>query len=303
MKITLGMVVLNRKDEVIENLRRTCPYVDRTIIVDGGSEDGLQEWLFSDEARQLGVEPIVHKQVRMQYGNHTPTERNIYLNQMETGSGNWALVLDSDEFLEEEALKSLHSLAERAEKTGGNSICFQAHDIWTYADGRVYDNVAEYWHHSMFFKCVPGMTYQGHTHAGVHRPGIPYRAIKSPLQYEHRKTELQMWKSSCYLWWTTSKTAQNVTTDPVWLAFHSMMKRHGYLDWHVFKKVMDKGTVADEIKQWFIDHRDDANPEAAAWFVHYFVNLHPEQNTNKLNSDTIYKVSWDYVLNERTKTV
>lgn len=46
---------------------------------------------------------------------------------------------------------------------------------------------------------------------------------------------------------------------------------------------------------WFIDHREDENPEAAAWFVHYFVHLHPEENTNRLRSNK-YNADWDYVL-------
>ena len=290
------MVVLNRKDEVIENLRRTCPFVDRTIIVDGDSEDGLKEWLLGEEAKTLEIEPIIHKQVRLQYGDHTPTERNIYLNKMDTSPGNWVLVLDSDEFLELNALQDLHMLAEKADGAGCNSICFQAHDIWTYADGRVYDNIPDYWHHSMFFKSHPGMHYQGHTHAGVHRPGLPYKAVRTSLNYEHRKTELEMWKSSCYLWWTTAEPAQNNTNDDTWLEFHRLMKRHGYKDWHVLKKVMDAGEVPHEIQSWFIDHRNDDNPEASAWFVHYFVSLYPEQNEEKLRSDR-YNVDWDYVLN------
>ena len=66
MHIILGMVVLNRKDEVIANLRRTCPYVDRAIVVDGDSTDGTKEWLQSDEARSLGIKCIVYKKNKIQ---------------------------------------------------------------------------------------------------------------------------------------------------------------------------------------------------------------------------------------------
>ena len=299
MRITLGTVVLNRREEVVANLRKTCPYVDRAIVVDGGSEDGTQEWLQSDEAKSLGIECIVHKQVRLQYGDHTPMERNIYLSKMDTSPGNWALILDSDEFLEQKALENLRYLAIEAEKEDINTICFQAHDIWTYVDERVYDNVAQnYFHHSMFFKTHPGMHYRGHTHAGLIRPGMNYRNVNTSLQYIHKKHELTMWESSTFLWWTTDSPAKNSTNNPIWLDFHYMMQRHNFYDWHDLKKAMIVGEVPEEIKQWFIDHREDENPEAAAWFVHYFIHLHPEENINKMRSNK-YNADWDYVLRNK----
>jgi len=295
MHIILGMVVLNRKDEVIANLRRTCPYVDRAIVVDGDSTDGTKEWLQSDEARSLGIECIVHKQVRLQYGDHTPLERNIYLSRMDTSPGNWCLVIDSDEFLEQRALENLRHLATEAEKEDINTICFQAHDVWTYVDGRVYDNVAQnYFHHSMFFKAHPGMRYRGHTHAGLVRPGMNYRNVNTSLQYIHRKTETAIIRNGTYTYWTSAKPAANDTSDPIWLEFHYMMNRYGYYDWHHFKDEMKKGGLPAEIKQWFIDHRNDVNGDAASYFIWYFIFNHPEENIDKLGSDR-HNYSYNYI--------
>jgi len=298
MKVTLCMVVLNRLEEVQKNLRATCPYVDRTIIIDGGSTDGTLEWLDSEEARSLNIEFKEVKQVRLQYGNHTPTARNPYLEMCDTSPNNWVLVLDSDEFLEEQALQRLHDIAVHAEHRGINNIGFQAHDIWSYEDGQVYDNKANYWHHSMFFKASPGMHYNGATHAGIVRPQLINKWEANSYEYRHIKSERRMWCSSTYLYWTTARTAQNFTRDKVWLDFHEMMMKYDYLDWHVLNRDMISGTIPDELKEWFITHKDDDNPEARAWFVHYFIFTHPEQNMLSIsNRDK----TWNYLENCRKR--
>ena len=289
-KITFCSVVLNRLEEIRALCKRVSPFVDRTCILDGGSEDGTIEWLQSEEAKNLKIEFKVSKQYRYAYGNHTPNERNQYLEM--AGNDGWILVLDSDEFLEEEACKNLSTLIEKAEAQNIDGLMFKAHDLWSYEDGQVYDNVSNYYHHSMLFKMYPGTKYQGHTHAGIARPGAMNRWAKTQYEYLHIKTERAMWRNSTYLWWTTAKNADNVTDTPEWLQFHELMRRHGYVDWHEFRKVMEAGNLDPEIKKWFIENKDNDNPEMRAWFMHYFIFLWPQENTEKIsNRDR----QWDYV--------
>lgn len=296
-KITYCLVTLNRLEELQYACRRVCPAVDRTCIIDGGSEDGTLEWLASQEARDLKIEFKVSKQYRYALGEHTPRERNQYLEM--AGHDGWILVTDTDEFLEEEAVKNLRSMIERAEKQGVDGIAFRAHDLWSYEDGQIYDNVSDHYEYSKgLFKAVPNMRYQGHTHSGLLRPGALNRWAKAPYEYLHVKNERMMWRNSTYLWWTTAKTADNVTGTPEWNQFHDLMRRHGHVDWHELRKVMEKGGIAPEIKEWMIANKDNDNPEQRAWFVHYFIFLHPEENIDKVsNKDK----TWDYVEQCRLK--
>lgn len=294
--IAYCMVVLNRKNEMIRALEGVSPYVDKTFVLDGGSTDGTIEWLEGEEAKALNIEYQVSKQVRLQYGNHTPGERNKYLEMAK--DYDWILVTDSDEFLEQKACEKLYKMIDFAEQT--NSIdgwCFRAHDITTYETGEVYDNVSDYYN-PMFFKCFPNQHYSGHTHSHIVRPGARNTWAKADFEYLHVKTEKKLWHSSTYLYWTTAEVAQNTTNDPTWLGFHEMMKKHGFEDWHEFNKVMLEGTVPPEIKNWFIEHKDAENPEERSWFVLYFIWLHPEQNIDKVgNRDK----EWDYVEQARRK--
>lgn len=300
MKIGYALVCLNRKDELILACKNVSPYVDRTFISDGGSTDGTIEWLESPEAKSLNIGYTIKKQVRLQYGNHTPEARQPYLNMALAAGMDWLYVSDTDEYLEEAAAKNLHQLVQEAQAQGCDGIGFQAWDYWTYETGEIYDNVSNYWNSTMF-KVYPGMKYGGHTHSGIVRPGAVNRFWKAPFKYKHVKHERQMWKSSTFLYWTTSKNADNVTTDPEWLAFHEMMKKYGFLDWHELNKVMDKGELPDEICQWFIANRNDDNPERAAWFIHYFILLHPELNTQRISSERHNRYTWDYVEQCRAK--
>ncbi len=296
-KITYCLVTLNRLEELQYACRRVCPYVDRTCIVDGDSSDGTLEWLQSDEAKALKIEYKVSKQYRFAIGNHTPTERNQYLEM--AGSDGWILVTDTDEFLEEEACKNLQSLIARAEAQGVDGLAFRAHDLWSYEDGQIYDNLTDHYEYSKgLFKAVPNMKYVGHTHSGLQRPGAANRWAKTKYEYLHVKNERTIWRNSTYLWWTTAKIADNVINTPEWDSFHAVMRVHGHVDWHEFNKEMNKGNLPQAIKDWFIAHKEAENAEERAWFVWYFIFLHPEENINKLsNKDK----QWDYVEQCRIK--
>ena len=295
-KITLCYVTLNRLEELQKNIRQTSSYVDRTIVIDGASEDGTIEWLRSEECSKLHVDFKVSKQVRLSTGNHTPKERNQYLEI--AGSDGWLLIMDTDEFLEEEACKNLQNIIKEATAHGADNIGFRAHDYYTYEDGQVYDHASNYWHHSMFLKAYPNMKYVGHTHSHIVRPGATNRHFKSNYEYLHIKDERRMWQSSTYLWWTTAQTASNVTGTPEWTKFHRLMNSCGYQDWHLFNKAMDAGNIPQEIKDWFIAHKDANNPEERSWFMHYFIFKHPEENVLQIsNRDK----SWDYLIKCREK--
>src|SRR3990167_8613731 len=123
--IVYALVTLNRLNELQTAIRRVAPYVDKTIVIDGESTDGSIEWLSSHEAKNLRVQFKVSKQYRYQYGNHTPKERNQYLDLIEP-FGTWIICTDTDEWLEEEACKNLRNLAREAESKGINNIVFRA---------------------------------------------------------------------------------------------------------------------------------------------------------------------------------
>ena len=303
--LTLAIVHLNRKDELIKNINHHYQYVDKIIVCDGDSSDGSLEWLASEDAHQKKVEYIVKKQYRYQYGNHTPDARNPYLSKV--NPGDWMLVLDTDEFLEEEACQKLNHFISRAEQANFDEIRFQARDIWTYETGEIYDNLSNYWKQDMLTRATANMTYTGETHSGLYRPGAIHRFAKAQgeggrfLHYRHEKTEKNMWRNSTFLYWTTCGVAQNRTDDSDWLRFHEIVSSYGYEDWHDFDRAMKVGNLPQSIKDWFIEHRNDENPEVCAYFLYYFIWLHPEENINHTNCEKHERYTWDYLERAHSK--
>lgn len=282
-KITYCILALDRLFELQVAVRRVAPYVDRTIVIDGFSTDGTVEWLQSQECKDLRVEYKCIEQHLYQYGNHNPDKRNPYIYM--AGDEGWILVTDSDEFLKEDTCKNLRPLIAKAEAEGYDGIKFQPHDIWYKADGSIMRNIEhkDFWS-PMFWKIYPGQYYEGHTHVTIKRPGAKDKWLNTSYQYEHVKDELRLWRNSTQNYWTTVGLATNNTNDAIWLDFHKLMKKYGHTDWHKFDKVMKQGNLPQEIKDWFVAHKDADNPEERSWFVWYFVFLHPEENIDKLSN-------------------
>lgn len=286
MKITFCLCTFSpdgnsRIDEVKTVIRRTSPRVDRTIVVDGGSTDGIIEWLKSEECKKLNVEVYVHP-----WMDDPPGQRNRYLRYAD-GFSDWILLLDADELLEEPALYTLHQLAEESEKNGVTLVGLQSHDIITdNIEGKpVYENLAEHWAPS-FFKHGPEVHYSGHTHVTLHAlPGVRFN---SHYRYFHIKTLADQWIRGQRNYFTSAKVAQNVVDD-TWKKFREMCSSHGIRYFYELVGLMRKGTVPSDLERFFVEHKDSDNSELRSMFVTYFVLLHPELNPELSNRDFEYK--------------
>ena len=273
--VTYCLLTLDRLSELQKAVRHTAPWVDRTIVIDGCSTDGSMEWLQSDECKQLRVEYRFIPQHLYQYGNHNPDKRNPYIEL--AGSDGWLLVMDTDEYLEIDALSNLKKIAREAELAGYDGVKFLPHDLWTMEDGSLHNVRHTDWWAPMFWKSYPGQRYEGHTHVRIVRPGAKDNWLKTEYHYQHIKDEKRIWRNSTQNYWTTVGEATNSDgKDPTWLAFHELMRKYGYLDWHLFDKVMTAGQVPQEVLDWFIAHKDAINPEEGSWYKWYKI-LHPNK--------------------------
>lgn len=275
--VTYCLVHLNRLPKLQKAVRHHAPHVDRTIVIDGGSQDGSIEWLNSKECKDMNVEVYVHPWV-----DDPPGHRNLYLKY--AGTDTWVLVTDDDEYLEEPVIWTIKQIADEAEKNEVTLVCFNSHDIQTTPNGSVWENQSSYWN-PMFFKMGPGVRYGGHTHVGLAR--LPGKVWQHPGKYFHVKTVADQWLRGARNYWTTAQEAQNIH-DAQWRGFKSLRELHGYTYFYQMVDDMRAGTIPEEIVKWFIDHRDDDNAEVRAYFVSYLVFMHPELNTGISNRDFEY---------------
>jgi glycosyltransferase involved in cell wall biosynthesis len=268
------MVHWNRVDELKKAIRLTSPHVDKTIIIDGGSTDGSLEFLESEECKQLNVETIIRP-----WDDNPPGARNAYLKA--AGNDGWVLVTDCDEFLEEPAVHTLKQLVAEKDSEGYTLIRFNSHDIQTNVSGDVWEHQSSYWN-PMLFKMGPTVRYHGHTHVGL--GSLPGKSFNSPFRYFHIKSVPDQWIRGARNYWTTARPAANVH-DQQWKNFKGICKKHNLELFADIAQLMRKGTVPEELENWFIENRDSDNPEVRAYFICYFVYLYPEKNQGHANRD------------------
>lgn len=267
MKITYGMIAWNRLHEMETAIRRVAPHVDRTVVIDGGSTDGSLEWLESDFCKKHNVETFIYP-----WKDNFIEQRNRYIQH--AGNDGWLLTTDTDEYLEDAAAYTIREIVADAEKQRASLVSFRAHDIHIHIDGSVRQHSPDYWE-PMLFKLGPGVRYHGTLHHSLHR--APGGMVKSPLRYFHVKSVPNMWLHGARNYWISSKMAGN-ESDAAHREFRRQCAGHGIEYFHQMAEHMQNGTVPEPLIEWMIYNKEHSNAEVRAYFIVYFVLLHPEKN-------------------------
>jgi glycosyltransferase involved in cell wall biosynthesis len=275
----------NRLRELQIYMRHHAPYVDRTIVIDGGSTDGSLEWLSSKEGQDLRIETHVSTWI-----DDPPGQRNKYIDLVKH-TNTWALVLDVDELLEHPGIYSIRQIAAEAEKRNCYTVKFNAHDIQIQPDGTIWEHCSSYFNPN-FFKTFPDQRYMGTTHVGLYGlrggEGADRNGWDHRFRYFHIKTKMDEYYRGCRNYWTSAQVAQNVQNDPTWLSFKEICSKHSLQYFYQLAALMQAGTVPEDIANWFILNKDSDNSETRSFFVCYFHFMHPELNSGISNRDYNY---------------
>ncbi len=278
MRVVMGMIVKNRLDELKRNLYHNSQFVDEVIVVSDSSEDVVNDWLVSDDAKRLGIRAILDFD-----GYQTIRLRNRYLDAAEkTG---WMLRLDVDEFISLEAGHNLRNIAEEAEKNRMNIIGFRAVDIVENIDGSTRIANPEFWCPN-FFKLTPDITYKGEHHEGIIL-GVPHMQANVELRYYHIRSEASVFLRGARNAFATPFAASGIGNKEAWDDFRKRCSAHDITEFWQLEKHLRAGTVPEDLTEWFILYRNDENTEVRAFFVVYYILLHPELNTAMGNIDFV----------------
>jgi glycosyltransferase involved in cell wall biosynthesis len=250
------------------------------VVVDGGSEDGTEEY-----CKSFGDKMVY---VYRKWDDHFSEQFNQYLKHVHEG---WVLICDDDEFPSEELLGSMDNFVNNSRM--GKLFCsvqFKCHDIW---DGVPNSEPANYWK-QLLYRWNPNMRYAGGTKTGCHQYIVGHqsnRGVKSDLVYYHDKDSIDSFKGASrnyfiYGLWPHGSTEGTQTEE--WYEMKEILARN-HPDIKVFpdlSKKMEEGTVCQEFKDWMvkwynelIDHPD--YNEMRAVYTYYFEYLHPEEEPNK----------------------
>lgn len=280
-KITFCQMTQNRLPETKFCLQRVLPYVDRAIIIDGGSIDDsifyFRNWAQEEPKLEFYLHP---------WTDNFSAQRNNYLSRVEDNS--WVLVSDPDEWFEDSVLQNLRQLVTAAEAHGKDMVGFQCRSVSLKGPKRVWQNLDQY-HKRLLFKKYPGTTYAGNPHE--HLRNHPHNIMDTSLVYEHVKQENVIWHRGARNLFAGGGGPNLGTSNPRWIALRQLCSELGINSWHEFDRYLLRGNIDQRVKGWLISVHDingfDGASEHRETYKLYFRIYHPEEEPAELRGKHI----------------
>jgi len=278
------MMTLNRLHEVIQCIKRVRPYVDRMVVVDGGSTDDtiltLRNW--------DGVELYLHP-----WQDNFSGQRNNYLRAAELNGGtDWILVSDPDELFSEETCKNFRSEIERLEKDNlrYNMIAFESNSVTLKGEKIAHKREDKYWK-PLLFKWNPGIHYIGNPHETLIIDRGP-RIMQSKYNYYHIKQDKMTWPRGARNAFIGGGGPNMGDKQKLWQPFRALVKEiTGIDDWNSFNDYMVKGKIDPRIKEdmckFRLEKGYDGSSEWREIYKTYFRIYHPEEEDIEMAKEHI----------------
>ena len=249
--ITYVCMTQDRLENNKRNLPIILPYVDRVVIIDGGSQDSTVEYL-----KSLGHKvEVFHRAWDDSFAN----QYNEYLKHVKEG---WVLLCDDDEVPSEQLLLTLRNCVEKSENgTKFDHVEFRANDV-TYVEGdwenRVDNGPCEYYR-KVFFKWNPNLHYTVHLHQALQ--GLRGPVAKCKEHYYHIKSTKDELRNACRNYfisgeWPSHPVEEGIKT-PEWNEMKQLIATH-HPDAGLFSNLnglMVSGKVCQEFKDWAEKYR------------------------------------------------
>ena len=281
-------ITQNRLRETIESVNAVLPFVDKAIIVDGGSVDDTIVYMRNWEKEEPKIKFIVSA-----WRDNFPAQRNVYLREVPTD--NWVVVSDPDEVFARSTCDKFRALAEEAEKRNlqeYDGVAFRAHDVFKRGEKIVHTSVSDFHKPLMFMKYSDTIyDINSNPHENLIRTsGAKYRFKRaSELEYFHIKQENVIWVRGARNFFIGGGGMNLGRSNPSWVSFRELVYRKTRIKkWDDFYQYLVAGNIDNEIKDWMIRHKDedgyDGSSEVREIYKTYFRILHPEEEPEGLRS-------------------
>ena len=187
-EITYACVTQDRAPWMRRNLQKILPFVDRAVIVDGGSKDDTVVVC-------QGFGPKV-KVVHFPWCDDFSASYNAYLREI---TGGWVLICDDDELPSYDLLRVLRPLADGG---GNQGVAFQSANIYEFSDDDIEFNVPGNGHHrNLYYPWNRSCHYTVRLHQNLNGVGGGFR--HSSEVYYHIKRPINEWYNSGRNYWTS----------------------------------------------------------------------------------------------------
>jgi len=250
-----------RIPQVLTCLKRVLPYIDQAIFVYDQTVDQTQDIAaIETELMDYGLAPRTVANIKWVYrewDDHFSKQRNAYLDHVPEGA--WVIVSDPDELFSETFLTDMREILLEAEKQGINQLGINSHDITTQLDGTVTTSISD-WFKQLIFKFDEGVRYVG----CVHETLLPGRFGWRPANldrryfYEHIKSMLEIRERGARNVFCGGGGNNVLDKNPMYVEWHKIAERIGITEWPEMRAYIRYGNIDPELKQLFIDHRNDS---------------------------------------------
>ena len=264
-------MTLNRLFDTMRAIERVKPYVDRVVVVDGGSCDDTILTLRNYE----GVELYLHP-----WEDNFSRQRTNYLTHAgeDNGGTDWILVSDPDELFSVEALENMRD--EIANAGAYNMIAFESNSISMHGPKVVYHGHDKYWK-ALLFKWNQGIRYVGNPHETLVIDN-GHRVKNVNYRYYHIKQDNMTWHRGCRNAFIGGGGPNLGERQKIWKPFLELVKsKTGIEKWHDFDRYMIAGNIDPEIKASLFSFKDeqgyDGSSEWREFYKTYFRIYHPEE--------------------------
>jgi len=283
------MMTQNSLLETKECVDLVSPYVDKVVLVDGGSIDDSMFWFRNLESEDSDFHYFLHP-----WTENFSRQRNNYLKRAREVIGHdnfYCLVSDPDEFFEPETLAALPKIVDACEAGGYNMASFRCRSVTLKYDEVVWENLDEYWK-GLLLKWYPDLKYVGNPHEGIDMPG-GQRILRTNYEYRHQKQENVIWKRGMRNLYTGGGGPNLSDSNKLWVELKYIIKdEYGKeLGWHEFHDELMRANVGPKLKEWLIRVRKedgyDGSSEHRECYKYYFRMLHPEEEPEELKGEYI----------------
>lgn len=269
--ITFCQMTQNRLIESKACVERYLPYVDKIILVDGGSQDDsifyFRNWAMKEPKLEFYLHP---------WADNFSGQRNNYLSRVPDNT--WALVSDPDEWFEDDLLKNLPNLVATAEANNRDMVGFRCRSVSLKGSERVWQNEDQYWKR-LLFKKYPGTHYVGNPHE--HLANHPHQIMDTHYVYEHVKQENVIWHRGARNMFVNGGGPNLSHSNPRWVQLRELCTGLGVNTWHQFDQHLIKGNLSKELSDLIVTFKDvngfDGASEHRELYKLYYRIYHPEQ--------------------------
>lgn len=273
--ITFCQMGQNRLIESKHCVERYLPYVDRLILIDGGSQDDsifyFRNWAIEEPKLEFYLHP---------WTDNFSAQRNNYLSRVQDNT--WCLVSDPDEWFEDDLLKNLKNIVATAEANKKDMVGFNCRSVSLKGSKRVYESLDNYWKR-LLFKKYPDTKYVGNPHESL--ANHPHRIMDTDFIYEHIKQENIIWHRGARNMFCGGGGPNLGNSNPRWVTLRAMCTQIGIQNWHQFDQYLIKGNINKEVRDLIISFKDvngfDGSSEHRELYKLYFRIYHPEQEPDE----------------------